>query len=83
MSCSRAGWLANDRQGWLSRNKPYPGIRDALQHCDAPFYIASSKAGHRVAVLLQEQLGQDIAADSPRLYAALLPPEERKVAALR
>jgi hypothetical protein len=36
-----------------------------------------------VAVLATEVLGVELAADSPRLFASLIPPNEKKVEALR
>jgi len=43
-----------------------------------------SKAAHRVATLMQEHFGMaDVTEQSPRLFASLLPPEEKKVEALR
>lgn len=80
----RAAWLAEDRAGWLSRNRPYPGMVDALTSSEYPVYFASSKAAHRVSTLLQEHFGlSDLTEDSPRLFASLLPPEEKKVETLR
>lgn len=68
---------------WLALNRAYPNVREALQYCQSPFYIASSKAGHRVANLLENNLGLKLPADSPRLFCTLLPPNEKKVEALR
>jgi hypothetical protein len=48
-----------------------------------PLPAACSKAGHRVAVLAKEALGVPVEADSPRLFCSLIPPNEKKVAALR
>eukprot|EP00775_Hariotina_reticulata_P003709 gene3709-3972_t len=80
----RAGWLGTDRAGWLAKNQPYPGVVDVLKSCEYPVYFASSKAAHRVATLMQEHFGMaDITEQSPRLFASLLPPEEKKVQALR
>lgn len=79
----RATWLDRDRDGWLACNKPYPGIVDALSTCEAPFYIASSKAAHRVSVLATEALGMEVDPGSPRLFCSLIPPNEKKVEALR
>ena len=42
-----------------------------------------SKAAHRVAVLAAEALGLEVGPDSPRLFCSLIPPNEKKVAALR
>jgi len=43
----RASWLASDREEWLARNQPYAGVKETLQFCEYPFYVASSKAAHR------------------------------------
>jgi len=75
--------MSGDRASWLALNQPYPGAAEALRDCPFPFYIASSKAGHRVSALLRELLGIDIPEGSPRLFASLLPPEEKKAEALR
>ncbi|KAF6253918.1 hypothetical protein COO60DRAFT_369922 [Scenedesmus sp. NREL 46B-D3] len=80
----RATWLASDRAGWLARNQPYAGMVDAVAACEYPIYFASSKAAHRVSTLLQEHFSMsDLTQDSPRLFASLLPPEQKKVEALR
>ena len=43
-----------------------------------------SKAAHRVSTLLQEHFGMsDLTEDSPRLFASLLPPDDKKAEALR
>jgi hypothetical protein len=48
------------------------------------YAVLCSKAAHRVSTLLQEHFGMaDATEDSPRLFASLLPPEEKKVEALR
>jgi hypothetical protein len=63
----------------------YPGIKAALQYCDFPFYIASSKDAVRVSAVATRVLGlrgfEDAA--SPRLFASLLPPDTAKANALR
>ena len=56
---------------------------EALRACERPWYVASSKAAHRISPLLRSLLGVDMDAASPRLFAGLIPPNERKVAALR
>lgn len=48
-----------------------------------PFYIASSKAAHRISRIEERQLGVDLPVDSPRLFAGLIPPNEEKAATLR
>eukprot|EP00878_Enallax_costatus_P025300 GHUV01027065.1.p1 GENE.GHUV01027065.1~~GHUV01027065.1.p1 ORF type:complete len:226 (+),score=38.23 GHUV01027065.1:1234-1911(+) len=79
----RANWLGSDRQGWLARNQPYPGMVDAVTTSEYPIYFASSKAAHRVSTIMQEHFGlEDITPNSPRLFASLLPPEEKKAEAL-
>ena len=46
--------------------------------------LLCSKAAHRVSTLLQAHFGlSDVTESSPRLFASLLPPEEKKVEALR
>jgi hypothetical protein len=46
--------------------------------------VFCSKAAHRVSTLLQEHFDlSDVTEGSPRLFASLLPPEEKKAAALR
>jgi hypothetical protein len=46
--------------------------------------VDRSKAAHRVSTLMQEHFSMsDLTPDSPRLFASLLPPEEKKVEALR
>jgi len=46
--------------------------------------VSRSKAAHRVSTLLQEHFGlADVTVDSPRLFASLLPPDDKKVEALR
>ena len=56
---------------------------EALRACERPWYVASSKAAHRISPLLRSLLGVDMDTASPRLFAGLIPPNERKVAALR
>jgi hypothetical protein len=68
---------------WAALNRPYAGVQAALQSCESPFYIASSKAAHRVAALMGSHFGLELGADSPRLFCSLLPPNEKKVQALR
>jgi hypothetical protein len=59
------------------------GVNTGYNICMACSCCACSKAGKRVSTLLQEQLGLNIPEDSPRLFASLLPPEEKKAEALR
>jgi phosphoglycolate phosphatase-like HAD superfamily hydrolase len=68
---------------WLALNQAYPGIPAALAECPYPFYITTSKAASRVSVLCEHNLGLPLPPDSPRLMCALLPPNEKKIEALR
>ena len=69
---------------WLALNRPYPGVVDALRGCDAPWYVVSSKSEGRVAALMEAALGvPGFGPGSPRLFAGLQPPDEKKVEALR
>lgn len=72
---------ASDR--WVALNPLYPCVADALQACPYPFYIASSKASSRLVALLRAGLGMDVEEGSPRVLASLIPPNEKKIAALR
>ncbi|PSC70318.1 hypothetical protein C2E20_6217 [Micractinium conductrix] len=79
----RAAQLAADADSFVALNPLYPGVADALQESPYPYYIASSKAAGRLVTLLCASLGLDIDTASPRLFAGLIPPNERKIAALR
>jgi hypothetical protein len=79
----RAAQMSGNAARWLALNPLYPGVADALADCPYPFYIASSKAAARLVALLRDSLGMDVDADSPRLFASLIPPNEKKVKALR
>lgn len=68
---------------WMQLNQPYAGVKELLQTAPFPFYIASSKAAHRISAICKDALGLDIPADSPRMFAALLPPNEAKIQALK
>lgn len=48
-----------------------------------PLPPCSSKAAHRLVSLLRHTLGMDVEADSPRLFASLIPPNDKKIEALR
>ena len=63
----------------------YQGVPEALAACPYPYYIATSKAARRLVPLLRHsRLGlDDIDESSPRIFAALLPPNERKIETLR
>ncbi|KAL4448327.1 hypothetical protein ABPG75_005546 [Micractinium tetrahymenae] len=68
---------------WLALNPLYPGVGEALRACPYPFYIASSKASSRLVTLLRAGLGMEVEEGSPRIFASLIPPNEKKIAALR
>jgi hypothetical protein len=61
----------------------YPGIGAALRACPYPVYYASSKREDRLLALLNAHLGLALEPGSPRVFAGLIPPAERKAAALR
>ncbi|KAF5831205.1 hypothetical protein DUNSADRAFT_13463 [Dunaliella salina] len=67
---------------WQALQQPYAGVKDALASCPYPYYIATSKAAHRVSPLLAACFGVDAPPDSPRLFASLLPPDQAKADAL-
>ena len=71
------------QHAWTHRNQLYCGMYEALRGCEAPWYIASSKAPQRVRPLLCSLLGVRLEPGSPRLLAGLIPPTERKIEALR
>lgn len=48
-----------------------------------PFYVASSKRRDRLVRLLNAHLCLGLEPDSPRMLAGLIPPNERKIEALR
>ncbi|KAG2493125.1 hypothetical protein HYH03_008552 [Edaphochlamys debaryana] len=78
----RNDWMTNRTDSWMALQVPYEGVGEALREMPFPYYIASSKAAHRVSALSGAVLGVDLPADSPRLFASLLPPEEKKAEAL-
>ncbi|CAL8468778.1 g8319 [Coccomyxa elongata] len=75
--------LIKDRHAWTYRNQLYGGIYEAVRSCTYPWYVASSKAPHRVSSLMWSLLGIEMEPSSPRLFAGLIPPEEEKSEALR
>ncbi|KAK9830317.1 hypothetical protein WJX72_010962 [[Myrmecia] bisecta] len=79
----RKGLYLKHKDLWVRGNQLYPGILDAVKQCPYPFYIASSKGEERLVNLLQNLLGLDIQQGSPRIFAELLPPNERKIESLR
>lgn len=75
--------LPHGRARLHSRTRPALVIaRWTAVHTPAPV-VCSSKAAHRLVSLLRSQLGLDLDEQSPRLFASLIPPNERKIAALR
>eukprot|EP00887_Chlorella_sp_A99_P004237 scaffold15.g4237.t1 len=80
----RAAQLAGDRAAWLGLNAPYPGVAEALRDCPYPWYVVSSKGASRLVPVLNATLSAEaFAPDSPRLFAGLIPPNKRKIEALR
>lgn len=79
----RAEQMQVNPDRWISLNPLYPGVASALSDSPYPFYIASSKAAGRLVTLLNASLGMGVEEGSPRLFASLIPPNERKIAALR
>jgi hypothetical protein len=79
----RAAQMRGNTQRWLALNPLYPGVAEALRQCPYPFYIASSKASSRLVTLLNASLGMSVDEHSPRLFASLIPPNEKKIEALR
>lgn len=71
--------ITNDIDSWISLNPLYPGVKDALDDCQSPYYIASSKSGTRLIPLLNTLLDIGIDIDSPRVFAGLIPPNELKL----
>ncbi len=71
------------QHAWTHKNQLFVGVYEALRACEYPWYVASSKAAHRISVLMGSLLGIDLPPNSPRLFASLVPPEESKVEALR
>ena len=49
----------------------------------SPFYFATSKSAVQTAEVLRGLLDLDLPPDSPRLFTSLIPPNERKMDALR
>ncbi|GIL54086.1 hypothetical protein Vafri_9641 [Volvox africanus] len=78
----RNDWMNSRTESWMALQVPYAGVVEALGATRSPIYIASSKAAHRVSALSSAVLGLDLPSDSPKLFASLLPPEEKKVEAL-
>jgi hypothetical protein len=80
----RKEWMASCPEEYIAANSAYPGVEATLRYCEFPFYIASSKKAERVSKLATELLNlRGFTEDSPRLYAGLLPPNDRKCAAMK
>ena len=79
----RAGRVAADAAEWVALSPLYSGVGDALADCPAPFYICSSKRGDRLLRLLNAQLNLQLDESSPRVLSSLIPPNEKKIEALR
>jgi hypothetical protein len=79
----RAHRMATDPDAWLRLNPLYEGIADAMADCTSPFYICSSKRGDRLVRLLNAQFNLGVTEESPRVLASLIPPNEKKIEALR
>lgn len=72
-----------DIAAWTAMSPLYRGVKEGLSDCSAPWYVCSSKQGHRLISLLQAHLDLELTEDSPRLFHSLTPPNEKKAAALR
>ena len=81
--CARLTPPAAVQHAWTHKNQLFVGVYEAMRACEYPWYVASSKAAHRISVLMGSLLGIDLPPDSPRLFASLVPPEQSKVEALR
>lgn len=79
----RGDRVASDPAAWVALSPLYSGIADALADCSSPFYICSSKRGDRLIRLLNAQLNLQLDEDSPRVLSSLIPPNEKKIEALR
>ena len=75
--------MTGAQHAWTHKNQLFVGVYEALRSCEYPWYVASSKAAHRISALMGSLLGIDLPPDSPRLFASLVPPEASKVEALR
>jgi phosphoglycolate phosphatase-like HAD superfamily hydrolase len=79
----RGQLVERDPEAWVATVPLYPGIKEALADCPYPFYIASSKREDRLVRLLNGLLGLGVEEGSPRVIASLIPPNQRKIEALR
>lgn len=78
----RRNRIENNFEDWIMLNPLYDGIQSAVSDCQAPFYIASSKAGNRLIPLLNTLLSMEVDEDSPRVFSGLIPPNELKLEVL-
>jgi hypothetical protein len=76
--------MEEHQEEYKAINKVYPGVAASLMMCEQPYYIASSKKAIRVSKLATDVLKlKGFEQDSPRLFAGLLPPSEKKAETLR
>eukprot|EP00891_Asterochloris_glomerata_P004290 jgi/Astpho2/4290/fgenesh1_pg.00064_%23_75_t len=79
----RADLWQQSKDAWVQSNKLYPGLKVVLLQCQYPWYLVTSKQPHRVSLLMEGLLGMEWPQDSPRMYAAAIPPNEKKIEALK
>lgn len=75
--------MSRDEAAWAAMVPLYSGVEEALSACEMPFYIASSKRRNRLTLLLNILLVLQLEEDSPRVLGGLIPPNEKKIEALR
>eukprot|EP00268_Persea_americana_P053638 TRINITY_DN6091_c1_g2_i1.p1 TRINITY_DN6091_c1_g2~~TRINITY_DN6091_c1_g2_i1.p1 ORF type:complete len:190 (-),score=29.61 TRINITY_DN6091_c1_g2_i1:518-1087(-) len=62
----RDEWIDNDLSGWISANRFYPGVADALKFASSRVYIVTTKQSRFADELLRELAGVTI--PSERIY---------------
>ncbi|RWR91687.1 hypothetical protein CKAN_02085300 [Cinnamomum micranthum f. kanehirae] len=62
----RDEWIDNDLSGWISANRLYPGVADALKFASSRVYIVTTKQSRFADALLRELAGVTI--PSERIY---------------
>ncbi|XXG84997.1 hypothetical protein AAC387_Pa11g0178 [Persea americana] len=62
----RDEWIDNDLSGWISANRFYPGVADALKFASSRVYIVTTKQSRFADALLRELAGVTI--PSERIY---------------
>ncbi|XP_010918743.1 uncharacterized protein [Elaeis guineensis] len=62
----RDDWMQNDLSGWISANRFYPGVADALRFASSQVYIVTTKQSRFADALLRELAGVTI--PSERIY---------------